>query len=64
MSTNGNGRQGPSIDTALDWAEIAAMLGDYRDAVAWLEYVERMGGQLPSAFVKRRSAWASKAAES
>ena len=47
---------------ALEWAEVAAMLGDYEDAVAWLEYVERVDGELPTEFAGRREDWAARAA--
>jgi hypothetical protein len=52
----------PGVVVALDWAEIAAMLGDYAEAVAWLDYVQRVDGRLPSAFVERERIWRSKAA--
>ena len=49
------------MSDALDWAEVAAMLGDYADAIAWLEYVERVGGELPAAFAERRADWVARA---
>jgi hypothetical protein len=44
---------------ALDWAEIAAMLGDYRDAVAWLDVAEQLLGGLPAELAARRPDWAA-----
>ena len=38
------------------------MLGDFADAVAWLEYVEQVDGGLPSAFAERRADWSARAA--
>jgi hypothetical protein len=37
------------------------MLGDFADAVAWLDYAERAGGELPAAFAKRRADWSARA---
>ncbi len=50
------------MSEAIDWAEVAAMLGDYADAVAWLEYVERVGGELPASLAERRADWVARAA--
>jgi hypothetical protein len=61
VATRENRSRLPASD-ALEWAEVAAMLGDYADAVAWLEYVERVDGELPEAFVERRADWVTKAA--
>jgi hypothetical protein len=49
--------QSPPVAVALDWAEVAAMLGDYRDALRWLEYVERVSGALPAEYDERRRSW-------
>jgi hypothetical protein len=49
--------QSPPMAAALDWAEVAAMLGDYREALAWLEYVERASGALPAEYAEHRRAW-------
>jgi hypothetical protein len=46
---------------ALDWAEIAAMLGDFRDAVAWLDVAEQLLGALPAELAARRPDWAARA---
>jgi hypothetical protein len=57
-STLSGGRGGPlSVPVALDWAEVAALLGDFRDAVTWLDYVERVDGTLPPEFAAQRRAW-------
>ena len=57
-STLNGGRGGPlSVAVALDWAEVAAMLGDFRDAVGWLDYAQRVDGTLPARFAARRRAW-------
>jgi len=47
----------PGVAVALDWAEVAAMLGDFRDAVEWLDYAERLDGVIPAEFAARRQAW-------
>jgi hypothetical protein len=62
VATRENGNRLPASD-ALEWAEVAAMLGDYAEAVAWLEYVERVEGGLPEAFAERRADWVTKAAK-
>jgi hypothetical protein len=54
MSTGGDG---PGVGAALDWAETAAMLGDFGEAVAWLDYVELREGALSSELAERRSEW-------
>jgi hypothetical protein len=33
------------------------MLGDFRDALGWLDYVQRVDGRLPAQFAARRLAW-------
>ncbi len=37
------------------------MLGDFADALAWLEYVERVGGEVPATFAERRADWSARA---
>jgi hypothetical protein len=54
-------RELASIESALDWAEVAAMLGDFHEALSWLEYVEWLQGTLPPELAERRTAWASAA---
>jgi hypothetical protein len=63
VNGNAESHDHPAVSDALEWAEVAAMLGDYADAVAWLEYVERADGQLPDAFAERRADWSTKAAK-
>lgn len=48
---------GPGVETALDWAETAAMLGDFDEAASWLDYVELHGGALTAELIERRRAW-------
>jgi hypothetical protein len=45
------------VETALDWAEVAAMLGDFREAVSWLVHVEWLQGGLPPELAERRAVW-------
>jgi hypothetical protein len=33
------------------------MLGDFRDAVGWLDYAQRVDGTLPAYLAARRRAW-------
>jgi hypothetical protein len=46
-----------SVGTALDWADIAAMLGDYREALSWLVYVEWLQGSLSPELAGLRASW-------
>jgi hypothetical protein len=46
-----------SVEVARDWAEVAAMLGDYAEAVSWLDYVESVEGDLDGDTIERRRAW-------
>ena len=55
-------RRSPTVAMALDWAEVAAMLGDYRDALAWLDYVERIEGRVPNEYAERRRSWLTRTA--
>jgi hypothetical protein len=44
---------------ALDWAEVAAMLGDFGEAVAWLDRAEALlQGSLPHKLIVQRREWA------
>jgi hypothetical protein len=45
-------------ETSLDWAEVAAMLGDYDEALSWLAYAERRHVPIPDELAERRLAWA------
>jgi hypothetical protein len=47
----------PGTEAALDWAEVAAMLGDYPEAISWLDYVESQAGALPGELAERRREW-------
>lgn len=60
---NGSSPDKPAVSDALDWAEVAAMLGDYGDALAWLDYVERVDGELPPALAERRADWRTRASK-
>jgi hypothetical protein len=46
-----------TAETAVDWAEVAAMLGDYREAVSWLVYVEWLEGSLSPELAQLRARW-------
>jgi hypothetical protein len=46
-----------SVEVALDWAEVAAMLGDYAEAVSWLDYVASVEDGLRDDIAERRRAW-------
>ncbi len=50
------------VERALDWAEVAAMLGDFRDAIAWLDLAEQLRGSLPADLAARRRDWIARAA--
>jgi hypothetical protein len=41
----------------LDWAEVAAMLGDFREALSWLNLVESIGGKIPDGLLDQRRLW-------
>jgi uncharacterized protein HemY len=43
---------------ALDWADVAAMLGDFDEAVGWLERAAELLGSLPPELEARRREWA------
>jgi hypothetical protein len=55
------GSSDDEANRALDWAEVAAMLGDYRDALAWLDVAERLLGSLPADLSAQRPAWLARA---
>ena len=49
------------VERALDWADVAAMLGDFDDAVAWLDRAsELLGGPLPDDLQARRREWVTR----
>jgi uncharacterized protein HemY len=45
------------VQRALDWAEVAAMLGDFAEAVAWLDRAAELIGSLPDGLAARRREW-------
>jgi hypothetical protein len=45
----------------LDWAEVAAMLGDFREALSWLNLVESIGGTVPGHLVAQKQLWLERA---
>jgi hypothetical protein len=57
-TSNGRGAVAEtSVETAIDWAEIAGMLGDFREAVSWLVYVEWLQGSLSPELAEMRKRW-------
>jgi hypothetical protein len=54
-------RRAAAVRRALDWAEVAAMLGDFREAVSWLNLVETIGGTVPGSLVDQRQLWLKRA---
>jgi hypothetical protein len=54
---------GPKEDEArraLDWAEVSAMLGDFREALAWLDVAEQLLGSLPRELAVLRGDWVAR----
>jgi hypothetical protein len=45
------------IRRSLHWATRSAALGDYGDALGWLELVQAVDGRLPREWEERRSRW-------
>ncbi len=45
------------IKRSLHWATRSASLGDYGDALGWLELVEAVDGRLPREWEQRRACW-------
>ena len=45
------------VTSVLDWADVAAMLGDYDEAVAWLDRAADLIGALPDELQLRRREW-------
>jgi hypothetical protein len=41
----------------LDWADVAAMLGDFEEAVEWLDRAAELMGSLPPELEARRREW-------
>jgi hypothetical protein len=42
---------------AVDWADVAAMLGDFAEAVGWLDRAAELLGALPPDLQARRRDW-------
>ena len=53
--------ENPGVPAALDWADVAAMLGDYDEALSWLDYIESCQGALEPELVVRRRRWRASA---
>jgi hypothetical protein len=45
------------VQRALDWADVAAMLGDFDEAVVWLDQAGERLGSLPPDLEARRREW-------
>ncbi len=57
-TSNGRGAVAEtSVETAIDWAETAAMLGDFGEAVSWLVYAEWLQGGLSPELAELREHW-------
>lgn len=52
-----SGRDDGAIATAIDWADVAAMLGDYQEALWWLSIAERAAGRASAQIASRRELW-------
>jgi hypothetical protein len=48
---------GEEAQRAVDWADVAAMLGDFEEAVSWLDRVAALLGSLPPDLEARRRDW-------
>lgn len=48
---------GEEVQRALDWADVAAMLGDFDEAVGWLDRAAELLGSLPPKLEARRREW-------
>jgi hypothetical protein len=46
-----------AVRHALDWADVAAMLGDFDEAVGWLDRAAGLLGSLPPELEARRREW-------
>jgi hypothetical protein len=55
------GRRAAAIRRALDWAEVAAMLGDFREALSWLNLAESIGANIPADLIAQRQLWLKRA---
>jgi hypothetical protein len=45
------------VQRVLDWADVAAMLGDFDEAVSWLDRAAALMGSLPPELEARRRDW-------
>jgi ribosomal protein S27AE len=54
-------RHRAAVTKTLGWAEHAAAEGDYATALAWLETIEAVDGEIPSGFDAKRRVWAQAA---
>jgi hypothetical protein len=45
------------VQRALDWADVAAMLGDFEEAVSWMDVAAERLGSLPRELEARRREW-------
>jgi hypothetical protein len=45
------------VQRAVDWADVAAMLGDFEEAVGWLDHTAELLGSLPPDLEARRRDW-------
>jgi hypothetical protein len=45
------------VQRALDWADVAAMLGDFEEAVSWLDRAAGLLGSLTPELEARRRDW-------
>jgi hypothetical protein len=57
----GNSRRAAAVRRALDWAEVAGMLGDFREALSWLSLAESIGGSIPGDLLAKRELWLQQA---
>jgi hypothetical protein len=48
---------GEEAQRAVDWADVAAMLGDFEEAVSWLDHAAKLLGSLPPDLDARRRDW-------
>lgn len=47
----------PGVEAARDWADVAAMLGEFEEALSWLDYIESREGTLGPELEARRRGW-------
>jgi hypothetical protein len=49
--------EGEEAQRALDWADVASMLGDFKEALSWLDRATELLGSLPPDHEARRREW-------